>query len=280
MINEEKFKRGEEAQKEFWGSTIRERRGQRISSLSNGIGELYRDHTRKMITEHLFGDVWYRPGLSQQEKTVLLITVSSTVVFDYDAVLRSRAGLFANIEGAIYQGMSKEEILEVIMEIAHYSGWCAGYNALIVAKEVFSSVNIPTESVSNDKEDTGTGSTDSADRKEQGRQILRQLQGGTESADFSAELFPDFWNMTLEHLFGGVWARPGLSLRKRIIISLAANMTLKFNFGLKESLRWAVNNGFSREEIQDAIIEVAHLRGWPAGINAIRVAREVCASKA
>ncbi len=280
-IDPEKFKRGQNAQRDFWGSTLHERSETSRGEFHKIVREVYGDHHNKMITEHLFGDVWYRPGLAQQEKTVLLITVSSTVVFDYDAVLRSRAGLVNNLEGALHQGISREEILEIIMEIAHYSGWPAAYNALLVAKDVFASTNVGKGKMAGDTQKDGKKKTLSDTEKyEKGKKILQQqLQGGKGANDFTEELFPDFWKMTMEHLFGEVWSRPGLSLRKRIIISLAANMTLKFNFGLEESMRWALHNGFSREEILDAIIEVAHLRGWPAGINAILVAKAVFASR-
>lgn len=87
--------------------------------------------------------------------------------------------------------------------------------------------------------------------------------------------FSDFWRMTQGHLFGEVWSRPGLALRDRSMITIVALTVLGSTEELKGHMRYALNNGTTKEEILEMIIHVAHYAGWPAGVNALRVAKEV-----
>ena len=44
-------------------------------------------------------------------------------------------------------------------------------------------------------------------------------------------------------------------------------------------MRWALNNGISKEEILEVALHVAHYGGWPCGINAMEVAKQVFEEK-
>ena len=82
------------------------------------------------LTEQvLFGDVWERPGLSKRDRS--LITVSSLVA------LNRTQQLPFHIERALENGVTKEEIVELITHLAFYSGWPTAASALPIAKEVF-----------------------------------------------------------------------------------------------------------------------------------------------
>jgi 4-carboxymuconolactone decarboxylase len=77
----------------------------------------------------LFGDVWERPGLSKRDRS--LITVASLVALYRTDQLRG------HIRRALDNGVTKEEIGEVITHMAFYSGWPTAANAVQVAKQVF-----------------------------------------------------------------------------------------------------------------------------------------------
>ncbi len=119
---------------------------------------------------------------------------------------------------------------------------------------------------------------DGSEGIKKGQEVLQQLYGqpgqvvgGKEMEEIS----PDFWKVTQEHLFGAIWSRPALGLRERIMITLVACILSRFNPGLERTLRWALNNGISREEILEIIMQVALFGGWPAGLNAIGVAKDI-----
>lgn len=77
----------------------------------------------------LFGDVWERPGLSKRDRS--LITVAALVALYRTDQLRG------HLERALGNGVTKEEIAEVITHLAFYSGWPTAVNAARVAKGVF-----------------------------------------------------------------------------------------------------------------------------------------------
>jgi 4-carboxymuconolactone decarboxylase len=230
----------------------------------------------KMVCEHLHGEVNSRSGrLSPKERNFIGVgfTISAMMIMDYKAVLRAKTGMVSMLRAAVKR-TSQEEILEVFLQIAHECGWSAALNALLVAKEVFN-----WEQLKKGISASAEPEISDSEKFKMGQRILQQLEGGKVTSDFTEELFPDFWKITVGHVFGNIWSRPGLSLRDRIIISLTANIALKFNYGLERSMRWALNNDISREAVLEVIMHVAHFRGWPAGINAIRVAKEVFSSK-
>jgi 4-carboxymuconolactone decarboxylase len=79
----------------------------------------------------LFGDVWERPQLSKRDRS--LITVAALVALYRTDQLRGHIGR------ALDNGVTREEIGEVITHMAFYSGWPTAANAVRVAKEIFDS---------------------------------------------------------------------------------------------------------------------------------------------
>ena len=76
----------------------------------------------------LFGDVWERPELSKRDRS--LATVSALVALNRPDQLRFHLGF------AVKNGVTKEELIEVITHLAFYSGWPNAMSAILVAKEV------------------------------------------------------------------------------------------------------------------------------------------------
>jgi len=77
----------------------------------------------------LFGDVWERPGLSKRDRS--LITVAALIALNRSEQLRFHLGR------ALENGITKEELIELITHLAFYSGWPTAMNAINVAKDVF-----------------------------------------------------------------------------------------------------------------------------------------------
>ena len=82
------------------------------------------------LTEQvLFGDIWERPGLSKRDRSV--ITVASLVALNRTEQLRF------HLQRALDNGVTKDEIVELITHLAFYSGWPTAMSAMLVAKDVF-----------------------------------------------------------------------------------------------------------------------------------------------
>src|SRR3954462_3119604 len=77
----------------------------------------------------LFGDVWERPGLSPRDRS--LITVATLV-----ALYRTNELPF-HLKKALENGITRDELVELITHLAFYSGWPTANTALTVARKVF-----------------------------------------------------------------------------------------------------------------------------------------------
>lgn len=78
----------------------------------------------------LFGDVWERPELSKRDRS--LATVAALVAMNRPDQLRF------HLNRAVENGMTKEELIELITHLAFYSGWPCAMTAILIAKEEFS----------------------------------------------------------------------------------------------------------------------------------------------
>lgn len=77
----------------------------------------------------LFGDVWERPGLAKRDRS--LITVAALIALNRPEQLRS------HMELARRNGVTEQELVEVITQLAFYAGWPNAISAVGVAREVF-----------------------------------------------------------------------------------------------------------------------------------------------
>jgi 4-carboxymuconolactone decarboxylase len=83
--------------------------------------------------------------------------------------------------------------------------------------------------------------------------------------------------LSTEYCWGHVWSRPGLALRDRSLINIAMISALNRPHELKLHVKAALNNGVTREEIREVLLQVAVYCGVPAGIDSVRIAREALA---
>jgi 4-carboxymuconolactone decarboxylase len=77
----------------------------------------------------LFGDVWERPGLSKRDRS--LVTVATLV-----ALYRTNELPF-HLKRALENGVSRDELIEVITHLAFYAGWPTASTAVTSARQVF-----------------------------------------------------------------------------------------------------------------------------------------------
>lgn len=106
-------------------------------------------------------------------------------------------------------------------------------------------------------------------RRKRGMDILKKM--GRENLMLEQKaLYPELYEMSVGHLFGDVWARPGLSLRERQLVTLAANIALARPTGNYSHYRSARHIGITHQEICEVIIQVGHYAGWPTISNAVR----------
>jgi len=125
----ERYRRGWERLKQIDGEA-----GERvIESLEAVAPDLAR-----YVIEFPFGDIYSRPGLdlkSRELATVAALTALGT----------ARPQLKVHIHGALNVGCTREEVVEVIMQMAVYAGFPAALNGMAAAAEVFEERGAPEE---------------------------------------------------------------------------------------------------------------------------------------
>jgi 4-carboxymuconolactone decarboxylase len=81
--------------------------------------------------------------------------------------------------------------------------------------------------------------------------------------------------LVTEYCWDEIWNRPGLDRRSRSILNLGMIAALNRPHELKLHVRGALNNGLSREEIREILLQIAIYCGVPAAIDSFRVAQSV-----
>jgi 4-carboxymuconolactone decarboxylase len=84
---------------------------------------------QQYLTEHAWGAVWVRPGLSLKTRSMLNLAILAAI---------NRPGeLRLHIRGALNNGVTKEEIREIFLHCGAYCGAPAALDAFKVAKQLF-----------------------------------------------------------------------------------------------------------------------------------------------
>jgi len=84
----------------------------------------------RYLLEFPFGDIYARPGLDLRSREIATVAALT-------ALGNATPQLKVHIAAALHVGLTQEEIIEVIMQMAVYAGFPAALNGLFAAKEIF-----------------------------------------------------------------------------------------------------------------------------------------------
>jgi len=107
--------------------------------------------------------------------------------------------------------------------------------------------------------------------------VNRSTPTPTRGRELMGDIAPALGALTDEVLFGQVWSRPGLSPRDRSLVTVSALVAMNRPDQLRSHLALARRNGVTDAELIEAITQLAFYAGWPSGVTAVGVAREVFA---
>ncbi len=116
-----RYERGLEKLREIDGGA-----GERVLA---GLAGIAPDFARYLV-EFPFGDIYSRPGLDLKSREIAVVAALT-------ALGNAAPQLKVHIQGALNVGLTRDEIVEVIMQMAVYAGFPAALNGLAAAKEVF-----------------------------------------------------------------------------------------------------------------------------------------------
>lgn len=115
---------------------------------------------------------------------------------------------------------------------------------------------------------------------EKGLKIRREVLGDKyveRSLAAADDVSAPLQKLITEWCWGDVWSRPGLERRLRSVLNLGMTMALNRQAEFKLHLRGALNNGVTKEEVIEIILQGAIYCGAPASLDAMKSAQAVFA---
>jgi 4-carboxymuconolactone decarboxylase len=116
------------------------------------------------------------------------------------------------------------------------------------------------------------------ERYQRGLELLKRMLGektAEETRRRWQKLSPDFERYVLEFLSGEIWSRSGLPLKIKSLCTISALAALGRVQGLELNIRMALNNGATREEIIETLLQIAPYAGFPAAWEGLQIAERV-----
>ena len=121
---------------------------------------------------------------------------------------------------------------------------------------------------------------DERQKYDQGMKVRRAVLGDAHvdrSLQSRTPFNEPFQDLLTRYAWGEIWARPGLSRQIRSMLTIGMMVALNRPDELRLHLRAALNNGVSRDEIQEVLLQSAIYCGVPAANSAFHAAEEVFA---
>ena len=113
---------------------------------------------------------------------------------------------------------------------------------------------------------------------EKGLKIRREVVG-ERYVNASLQAADDFsmpmQELVTEFCWGEVWSRPGLDRRSRSILNLGMIAALNRPEEFALHVRGALQNGLTKEEIRECLLQIAVYVGMPAGLSSFKIAKQV-----
>ena len=109
--------------------------------------------------------------------------------------------------------------------------------------------------------------------------ITRRAVLGADDVDNSIKNADDFnlpmQELVTEYCWDAIWNRPGLDRKTRSMLNLAMLTALNRPHELRLHVRGAINNGLTKDEIKEVLLQTAIYCGVPAAIDSFKNAKEV-----
>jgi 4-carboxymuconolactone decarboxylase len=116
------------------------------------------------------------------------------------------------------------------------------------------------------------------ERYERGLEVRREVLGEAHvarSLENRTDLTTEFQDFITRYAWGDIWTRPGLPRHTRSLLTISMLVALNRNEELALHLRAAKNNGVTRDEIKEVLMQSAIYCGVPAANSAFHLAQKI-----
>jgi alkylhydroperoxidase/carboxymuconolactone decarboxylase family protein YurZ len=183
-----------------------------------------------LLNQVVYAETWARPELSPRDRSLVTVAVGTA--------LYASSEVRYHVGRALDNGVTRDEISEVITHVTFYAGFPTGVNAARIAAEVFEARGLPLP-----------------DARFPGAPYLGTLIDGL--------------------LYGETWTRPALSPRDRSLATIAMTQAAYQTDQLRVHMRRGLDNGLTAAELSELMAQITLYSGFPSGVNGSRVLAEV-----
>ena len=89
---------------------------------------------QEIVTQYCWGEIWGRPGLDKKTRSMLNLAMLSALNRPHEVKM--------HVRGALNNGVTKDEIKEIFLQVAIYCGVPAGVDSFRIAREVFKEAGV------------------------------------------------------------------------------------------------------------------------------------------
>ena len=221
--------------------------------------------------DHVLGTLWNRPQLSRRDRSLIVVA--------FLASLGTGAGeeLAFHAKGALHHGLSREQVDEVINQVAGYAGFPMAMSAARVVDEVWRAMDGVDRLAPKDE----GHQQDDEQRFASAREVRSTMWAGRNALDPAEDraaivaALGGVGEMAFDFAFGELWSRPALSRRDRSMVTVAILAMTGCTKELKIHLRAALNHDCSRDELNEIMVQLTGYAGFPKAVEASQVTREL-----
>ncbi len=222
--------------------------------------------------EFVAGEILSRAGLSDRDRYIAIVCMLT-------ALGARPAALQRHLQAAVASGVSRQELLEILMQMSAYSGFPSALSACVQAHTLFQQ---PLDTDKHVVSTTVAATQSHAERREKGTATLNRAVGAVGDALIAGfdDLAPEIGRLIIEHAYGDIFARAGLDLKIRELaaVSAIAAMGVKANeTPLKVHMLAALNVGATQQEIVEILYNLLPYCGYPVVEDALEIATIVFA---
>ena len=213
------------------------------------------------VVDYIFGQVWQGDDLSRRDRTIVALAMLG-------ALERLQAVRFHASFGPA-NAVSREEITEIALQIAGYSGFPAGNEMINVLVDAWSQADgepyvIPPAQHKDDDQ-----------RHRDAVDVMRTLNGADVAQDpaealAGMERIGPVGKLAFEFAFGDLWARSQLSRRDRSLVVVSILVALNKPDELQFHIPGALNHGVTETELMGVMATAAPYCGFPRAVEGYR----------
>jgi len=125
-VDKEMFEKGLKIRREVLGAAF----------VDNAIASAddFNRPLQELVTQYCWGEIWGRPGLDRRTRSIINLAMISALNRPHEVKM--------HVKGALNNGLTKDDIKEVFLQVAIYCGVPAGVDSFRIAREVFQEMGI------------------------------------------------------------------------------------------------------------------------------------------